>query len=182
MDKREQLVEQAFRLFYRQGVYAVGINKVLDESGIAKKTLYNHFASKEALVAATVSYRDSLFRQWLFGRMDAVAAGKPALMEAFMALDDWFNGRVAVMPEFHGCYFINVSAEFSDLKHPIHQQCAEHKQAILEKIREQVVLAGGDESVANHVALLKEGAIVQAYVGGDLQSALKARRLLDQLL
>ena len=78
MDKREQLVEQAFRLFYRQGVYAVGINKVLDESGIAKKTLYNHFASKEALVAATVSYRDSLFRQWLFGRMDAVAAGKPA--------------------------------------------------------------------------------------------------------
>ena len=43
MDKKEQLVATAFNLFYKYGIHAVGINRVLEESGIAKKTLYNHF-------------------------------------------------------------------------------------------------------------------------------------------
>ncbi len=65
MERREQLVSVAFDLFYRYGVHAVGINRVLAESGVAKKTLYNHFPSKEDLVAATVDYRD---RQHLDGK------------------------------------------------------------------------------------------------------------------
>jgi len=58
VDKREHLIRVAFDLFYREGVHAVGINRVLAESGVAKKTLYHHFASKDDLVAATVAYRD----------------------------------------------------------------------------------------------------------------------------
>ena len=61
MDKKEQLVATAFNLFYKYGIHAVGINRVLEESGIAKKTLYNHFSSKEDLIAATVEYCDQQY-------------------------------------------------------------------------------------------------------------------------
>nr|WP_246624619.1 TetR/AcrR family transcriptional regulator [Oceanobacter mangrovi] len=180
------MVAQAFQLFYQQGIYAVGINKVLEHSGIARKTLYHHFASKEDLVAATVAYRDQMFRDWLFGRMATVDAGKPALLAMFAALDDWFHNREPHMPEFHGCYFINVSAEFSDPTHPIHQQCAEHKRLILQQIQQQLQAAGVPaaecESLADHIAMLKEGAIVQAHVMGDKQAAIKAGRLVDALV
>lgn len=58
MDKKEQLITTAFQLFYRHGVHAVGINRVLAESGVAKKTLYNHFPGKDDLVAATIDHCD----------------------------------------------------------------------------------------------------------------------------
>lgn len=71
MDRRERLVSVAFGLFYRHGVHAIGINRIIAESGVAKKTLYHHFSSKEALIAATVDYRD---RQFFPGLKDAPRA------------------------------------------------------------------------------------------------------------
>lgn len=62
-DKRQQLVTTAFKLFYFQSVHGVGINKILQESAIAKKTLYHHFVSKDELVKAVVRYRDETFYQ-----------------------------------------------------------------------------------------------------------------------
>lgn len=61
MDKVSQLLAGAFELFYRESVHGVGINQILAEAGIAKKTLYHHFEGKEALVLAVVRYRDQLF-------------------------------------------------------------------------------------------------------------------------
>ena len=63
-DKRTQLIDTALQLFYLQGIHAIGINEILATSGIAKKTLYNHFSSKEALIQACVIERDKRFMQW----------------------------------------------------------------------------------------------------------------------
>ncbi|MAA63711.1 MAG: TetR family transcriptional regulator [Alteromonadaceae bacterium] len=186
MDKREQLVSVAFTLFYEHGVHAVGINRVLAESGIAKKTLYHHFESKDELVAATVDYRDQRFTAWLKSRIDAVTEGMEAIRAIFDALDDWFNGRDDQMQPFHGCFFINVSAEFGDPEHPIHQQCSRHKQAIMELIRyhASLVIAGDAaiQSASDTLAILKEGAIVHAHVLSDAEAASKAKAAAMRLL
>ena len=60
-NKKQQLTDTALKLFYEKGINSVGINEVLKVSGIAKKTLYNHFSSKEELVLATLEQRDHTF-------------------------------------------------------------------------------------------------------------------------
>lgn len=186
MDKKEQLVSVAFDLFYRYGVHATGINLVIAESGVAKKTLYNYFSSKEELIAATVDYRDRKFLNWIEKRILEASEGRDRLYAMFDALDDWFNERDKQVYPFHGCYFINVSAEFSDAHHPIHQQCASHKRAMLDLIKKYTSKVFSDEKtvleMAEAIALLKEGAIVQAHVMGDLHSAVKAKAIVEALL
>ncbi|MFV8569574.1 TetR/AcrR family transcriptional regulator [Marinobacter sp. SBS5] len=186
MDKKELLVRTAFQLFYTHGIHAVGVNLVLAESGIAKRTLYHHFPSKEHLIEAAVHYRDLSYREWLISRLEAVPAGEPALLELFNALNDWFHSRVPDIEHFNGCFFINASAEFGDRDSVIHQACAEHKAGITALIRKHVdELSLPDEmlmEVTNLVVLLKEGSISMAHVQGNLDAALEAKGILERFL
>lgn len=186
MDKQQILVRTAFKLFYQQGIHAVGVNLVLAESGIAKRTLYHHFPSKEHLIEAAVRYRDASYRQWLVARLAAVPAGESALLELFDALDDWFHSRIIDLEPFRGCFFINASAEFGDRTHTVHKACAEHKTHITALIREQVsastIAQESIESVTKLVVLLKEGAISMAHVQGNLNAALEAKAILKEFL
>lgn len=65
MGRRQDLIDTALRLFYEHGIHAIGINQVLQEAGVAKQTLYNHFESKDSLVEAAVEHRDKLFSNGL---------------------------------------------------------------------------------------------------------------------
>lgn len=179
-EKRQELVEMAFKLFYQKGVHAVGINEILAESGIAKKTLYNHFASKNELVSAVVAYRDKCFCDWLEGELNKAVPGIARIEALFDALDDWFNDRAKVLLPFRGCFFINVSGEFGDLTDPVHQQCLKHKENIAALIKKQVstldINADQIQPLTDSLCLLKEGAIVLAHVQGDKSAARKAKK------
>lgn len=184
MNKRDTLIHTAFQLFYRLGIHAVGINQILQESGIAKKTLYSYFASKEELVVATLAYRDAIFFDWLKSRMDSAEPGAPALEALFDALDDWINNRVAQLDGFRGCFFINASAEYD--QHEVNRLCAAHKARIAELVAHHVRALGISErevqTLTDGVCLLKEGAIAQAYVNSDATAALKAKRACQRML
>jgi AcrR family transcriptional regulator len=65
--KRQQLIDTALPLFYEKGINSVGINEILSVSGIAKKTLYNHFTSKEELVLAALEQRNDNLMAYLRG-------------------------------------------------------------------------------------------------------------------
>lgn len=186
MDKQDLLIRTAFRLFYSRGIHAVGINLVLSESGVAKKTLYHHFPSKEHLVEAAVRFRDRSYRKWLTSRLEQVPAGKPALLELFNALDDWFHSRVADIENFHGCFFINASAEFGAQDNIIHQACSEHKAAITALIREHVdklsIPEKKKDEITRLIVLVKEGAISLAHVQGNLDAALQAKKIIEGVL
>lgn len=181
MDKRQQLIQTAFELFYRNGIHAVGINQILQAAGVAKKTLYHHFASKMELILAVIEYRDDIFYHWLASRVEQVKPGYDGLNALFDALDDWINNRVTLLSDFHGCFFINASAEFNDPQHPIQQQCQQHKQRVNRLIERQIRLLGINEPaipyVTESISLLKEGAIVMAQVQGDLKAAQKAKAM-----
>ena len=177
-DKRTQLIETALRLFYRQGIHAVGINEVLKESGIAKKTLYSHFASKEELIAATVKYRSGLLLGWMEARLADVSCGKAGIEIIFAALDDWFNERVERLKPFNGCFFINASAEYHSEGCAIFDECKEHKLEIGELLLQQCRAIFDDEATAQKLqaslVLLMEGSIISAHVMRDKEAALRA--------
>lgn len=186
MSRRQKLIDTAFELFYEHGINAVGINQVLETSGVAKQTLYNHFDSKESLVSAVVQARDEAYMNWFAGRLEAAPRGKEALLAVFDAVDDWTNDRVQSLYSFHGCFFINTCGEFGSVEHPIHQQCANHKRSVLELIRQHASLAATSpasaERLANGIYMLKEGATVKAHVEGDRKAALKAKETAKDLL
>ncbi|MDP3242518.1 MAG: helix-turn-helix domain-containing protein, partial [Reyranella sp.] len=54
---QERILETADRLFYGQGIRAVGVDTIAAEIGISKRTLYNHFPSKDDLIVAYLSRR-----------------------------------------------------------------------------------------------------------------------------
>lgn len=185
MGRRQELVDTALKLFYENGIHAVGINQVLQASGVAKQTLYNHFKSKDCLVEAVVARRDDLFFSWLEQRVSSQSAGKAAMLEMFDALDDWINNRIPSLYSFHGCFFVNACGEFSDPEHPVHQRCAAHKDRVFSLLlQHSEVIKGkgvGAEQLANALFFLKEGVIVKAHVAGDLEAAVKARGIVEAM-
>jgi len=189
VSRRDHLVNTALGLFREHGFRATGIDLILRESGVAKKTLYNHFRSKDELIIAALHQRDLDFMAKMraaIARLAPRQEGDPRLgpvLAFFDGLDEWFTGE-----GFHGCTFINASAEYPRSDCPVHRACAEHKQLVIETFEELLAdLALADTAeVARQIALLADGAIVNAHTGGDLQAGktakAAARRLLESYL
>ena len=122
-DARQRIIETAERLFYAEGIRAVGIDRIIAESAVAKMTLYNHFASKDDLVLTVLKYReekfDGMFERWMDRH---VKKGMDRIEAFFAALKDWF-----MSPGFRGCAFINASVELADAQHAASQFSAQHK-------------------------------------------------------
>ena len=171
--KRDQLIESALKLFYRQGFHATGIDAIIAESGVARMTLYKHFKSKDELILAVLRHRDERFRHWFSNAVERRATMPGArLLAVFDALEEWFG-----QPDFTGCMFINASAEFADPAHPIHKTAAAHKILMRRYLSGLARDAGAPtpEALGNSLALLVEGAIVMRHVGGDQAAAAQGR-------
>ncbi|CAM4140133.1 MULTISPECIES: TetR/AcrR family transcriptional regulator [Shewanella] len=178
-DKRQLLIDTALSLFTERGINLVGINEVLKVSGVAKKTLYHHFSSKEALIVAVLETRHQIFIHWLEERL-AQAQDDLSLIDAlFSALDDWFNDRVPQLSQFHGCLFINSAIECGDCRCQVSRFAKFHKQAVRELIEQR--LSQPNESLVDLICLMKEGAIVSAMVSQDKAAALRSQALLKRL-
>ena len=177
--KREQLVETALELFYRDGIHSTGIDKVLKESGVAKMTLYNHFKSKEELIAATLELQDEKFNGIVNAEVKKHTKPLNKLFAIFDALDVWFHGEA-----YRGCYFINTVAEMGKIKGPLLYQCQKHKKELTAQIT-SYLKEGGARNVAllsKQIAILIEGAIVQSQVMGELNAAMDAKSAAKVLL
>ncbi len=175
LSKRDVIVSVALKLFYRNGFNATGIERIIKEAGVSKKTLYNHFRSKGELVLATLRKRDELLRNNIMRETERLSnAPRDRLLTIFDAHHLWFQEK-----EFSGCMFINASAEFSSHDDPCHVISAEHKRLVRDYIREQAEQAGVKDSdlLAKQLSLLLEGAIVDAHVSGNKESALMAKSM-----
>ena len=185
-DKKITITRTALQLFINKGIHAVGINEVIKQSKVAKKTLYHHFPSKEVLIISTLQYRDQLFMQWLEQRLLTAGEPKLAIIEIFHALDDWFNSRVTTLGNFHGCFFINACAEYKDPGCAINQCCKTHKSNVQDLVGKYVsqFTANADSAalLTKQICILKEGAITTALVQQDLQAALKLIEVVKLLL
>ena len=179
-NKKQQIINTALQLFYRHGVNSIGINEILKISGVAKKTLYHHFSSKEALVISTLMARDQIFLAWLDARLLDRQTDQEVVHRLFDALTDWFHDRVEELGTFRGCFFINTAAEVSDPESHVSHYCRQHKQQVRALIQKH--LRSKQKSLLELICLLKEGAIVSAYVNQDLDAAQKCIPWLDRYM
>ncbi len=178
--KREQLIKTALELFAKNGIHATGIDTIVEQSGVTKKTLYAHFRSKEELVLAVLRQYDGLARNEF---MRCVESGgktpRARLLAVFDFAERWFQ-----QSNFYGCLFINTIGEYSDNDTPIRQICKEYKKLVKGYIRELCQQAGATDpqGLAEELALLLEGATVTAQVSQNAKTAKIAKRVAKALI
>jgi AcrR family transcriptional regulator len=183
--KREHLVETAQQLFYREGIKGTGIDTVLEHAGVAKRTLYNHFKSKDELVIATLQRRDQEFMAMLKAgvkKFESRQTGEPAfarVLAYFDAIEEWTTSK-----QFSGCMFINASAEYPRQDHPVHVICAMHKRLVIQYIEELMsgLTLADPHDLAVQLAVLTDGAIVNAHTTSNRNAAQVAKQVAVSLL
>ena len=175
-----RLLDTARQLFCRRGIHATGIALILEESSVARRTLYEHFGSKENLLKAVFAREAKMWFDWFDTDLPALSSQpREQLLGLFDLLHAWFSG-----PDFYGCIFINAVAEHDKELSWV----APHAHAHLQAVRQRVLLLaeqGGlpqPESVADQLCLLIDGAIVSAMVAGRPDAALTARDLAQRVL
>jgi AcrR family transcriptional regulator len=159
---RGRILQAAYELFCREGINAVGIDRIVAEAGVAKMSLYRHFRSKEELVLAVLDLREKLWRvDWLEAEVERRAPpGKERLLAIFDLFDEWFR-----RDDYEGCLFINTLLEVHARGNPLHAAAAEKRariRALLSRWAEEAGIAA-PEAFAREYQLLMNGAIVAAH-------------------
>ncbi|AVH23410.1 TetR/AcrR family transcriptional regulator [Nocardia cyriacigeorgica] len=176
---RQRLLATAEDLFYAEGVRAVGLERLLSESGVGRASFYRHFASKDDLVLAVLTERDERWLAWLREAVEAVDEPADRPLAVFDALAQRFARK-----DFRGCAFINTMIEVADPDAPAHRVADRHKRRVIEYLGELLTAAGRTdaEELAGEFALLIDGAIVTALRENSPAAAERAGRIAARLL
>ena len=171
---RERILHTAHDLFYRDGIRATGIDRVIAESGVAKVTFYRQFASKDDLILAFLDYRHERWMAWF---VDALArhGGTPAAIAP--ALAEWFSGT-----GYRGCAFLNSVGELAASLPAVLDVTRRHKQDMTAAITRLMKPAPGRARTARALALAIDGAIVQAQFQESPALALEALAFVTKAL
>jgi AcrR family transcriptional regulator len=171
---RDRILNTAYDLFSRRGIRGVGVDEVIERAGIAKATLYRHFASKDDLVLAFLQLREQRWtRDWV--EAEARRRGTTAeqqLLAIFDAFDEWFHRQ-----DFEACSFINTLLEMGS-QHPAGSASVEHLEnirSIIRRLAEEAHLRD-PEAFARSWHILMKGSIVSA-AEGDLEAASRAKQM-----
>lgn len=173
--KRDHLIETALALFNEHGFHAVGIDTILEEAKVSKKTLYKHFHSKNDLVLAAIRLYDETFRNFLVRELEKKAQSPyDRLLAIFDVAQDWFSAT-----NFHGCLAVKAVGEFSESDRAIQRSCEEFKRLIFEMVESLAIKAGAKqpEVLAHHICLILEGAITLAHVNRKPEIATQAKQM-----
>lgn len=169
---RERILATASELFYREGIRAIGVDTVVERSGVSKTSLYRLFESKDALIAAFADEQDRLFWAW-WERIEQQHAGDPrALLDALLS----GIAKRIMRSDYRGCPFLNLATEFPADDHPgrvIARRNKEEMRARLAAILGKLGV-GDPKRTASQLALIINGAYVTGLIahGADLRDDL----------
>jgi AcrR family transcriptional regulator len=167
---RERLLETAGRLFYAEGIHAVGVDRLVKEAAVTRATFYRHFPSKEDLVAAYLQATDAAQRE----AVEAAAASgrkEDALATVFELV-----GSMTAGPEFRGCHYINAAAEYPDPEDQVRVAIDDHRRWFVRSLERMAEQAGHPDPkyAAAFLVLLHDGALA----GAELDDPKKVRATL----
>lgn len=168
----ERIMQAADRLFYRKGIRAVGVDAVAVEAGISKRSLYDTFPSKDALVAAYLRRRIQPF---------PTSDGAPAVQ--VLDLFDQLHARF-MAGDFRGCPFVNAVTELAEDCEAARSIALNYKADRRRHVASLLARAGATdpETLGNQIALLFEGAIASMLVSQDPAVAHQARQAATVLM
>ncbi|CAI1978357.1 mycofactocin system transcriptional regulator [Serratia proteamaculans] len=165
---RQRILLTAHDLFYRDGVRATGIDRIISESGVAKVTFYRHFPSKNELIEAFLAYRHDQWLSWFNLSLEQHVAGSGNVMLALVpCLEEWFSD-----PHYRGCAFINTAVELADMLPESLDIARRHKAQMAEVITRYLPIGPEREPRAEMLAMLIDGAIVKVQIEKQAQNAL----------
>ena len=169
---KARILETADRLFYLRGIRAVGVDTIAAEIGISKRTLYNHFPSKDELIAA-----------YLQGRfITAPRSEKPPIEQILGTFDRLERGFAS--KAFRGCPFVNAVAELGAEDQSVKKIAIAFKESRRLWFRDLLnqLDVTDAEGLATQLTLLVDGAIAQDLVRDDPSMARAAKEAAKVLL
>ena len=168
---RERLLAAADDLFYREGVQSVGVDRIVQQAGVAKASLYHLFGSKEELVQAYLDARHAATREQTERALTRFRTPRERLLGVFDA-----QGQLFTEPDFNGCAHMTASAE---ARHGSPVECASNRyrqwvRTLFTDLARDAGVADSD-GLARQLHLLYDGAGVSARMDRDPSAATTAR-------
>ena len=181
---REALLEAAARRFYAYGLAGTGIDTITAEAGVAKKSLYNNFASKADLVTAYLYARHEEWLGLYRTRLETAANPKDRVLAVFDAYAD--HADLAYDHGFRGCGLLNAAAELP-AGDPGRDVVRRHKEEVEMLLAEHLAKLLPDKAdqaaaMAQHLAFVLEGSMVRAGLEGNDNCVREARRIAAALI
>jgi len=180
LNKREEIIRRAFKIFYDEGFHATGVDSLLADSGISKRTLYKYFHSKEELIAAIVEhYQKVLFEDVPKEMLKRSNDPKEQILYLFDQKREEFESR-----NYNGCFAVNAKLEFEGKNKQIEGAC----KSLYEKLEEFVAAlclkaeCKDPKKVARQIMILFEGAVVLGQMHHDPSIPETAKKMARELL
>lgn len=180
---RNKILKTASTLFYQKGYNLTGINEIIKEADIAKATLYSHFKSKEDILMAYLDLRDIELLKNIKPFCDTEPEGNPRLVAVLQFLIPFFNQE-----DFNGCWCIRSIAEVPMDNLKIRARIKLSKQKFIDFLRQLVeenkpqLAKQQQETLAQHIYLLYEGAMIGSHIHNEQWPIDTAIRLLQDHL
>jgi AcrR family transcriptional regulator len=168
---RDRLLAAADRLFYAEGIHTVGIDRIIDEAGVAKASLYTSFGSKEGLILAYLRARLEGRQVRINQHLATLDTPRAQILGVFDVLATY-----CAEPDFHGCAFMNASAE-SPPASAVARAAAESRAwtvALFAALARQAG-AGHPDRLARQLVQIYDGAMIAAHMDRDHNAAATAK-------
>jgi AcrR family transcriptional regulator len=173
---RDKILSAARSLFYREGIHATGVERIAQEAGVSKRTMYQHFPSKTQLVEA---YLRGIHESGGMPNEKAVDTVGASPRNRLLAIFD-----SPPTDRFRGCPFHNAAVEAADHMPGVHGVVHEHKLQFITRLTEVAEEAGAKDpyQLGHQLAVLFEGAAALATSLNDTAPLLHARSAAEALI
>jgi AcrR family transcriptional regulator len=160
----DRIRDTARRLFYTQGIRAIGVDEIVRRAGATKPSLYRSFASKDELAAAYLRDWDVAFWQ----RFEAAVAARPDDPRAQLHLFLSRLSRRMRQPGYRGCGLTNAAIEYPEAGHPARRVAVANKRKLRRRLRAMAAAIGArrPDELGDALTLLLEGAFVSSQLFG----------------
>lgn len=170
----------AAQLFHEHGIGATGVDALSKAAGISKRTLYERFGSKDGLIAAAYEVLDVPVYERIIGIAEGLSSTPRGRLEQL------FAGLEAEVrsPVYHGCPFLNASAELTDPEHPAHDVIRRHKHRLRRWMRDRAREAGAanPDLLSRQLMIVVDGAQAQSVIEHSSKPAHDARGIANALI
>lgn len=181
-ETRNLILNTAATLFYSKGYNAVGINEIIDEAGIAKATLYNHFKSKEDLCIAYLEHMDKELLSSLKSYLHKKEIGTERILGIISFVEILYKQKT-----FNGCWCIRTNSEVIN-NDRINKKIRENKKYLLDLIESEVRLSlpnlSESESInlSQDIYILYEAAVTESFLQRAVWPINRAQSILNRMI
>lgn len=177
---KERILCVAHDLFYKEGLRATGVDRVIADAGVTKVTFYRHFPSKNDLILEYLKLRHEKWMTWFSGALDRHGGASKGAQVLPLAMKEWFRGEA--LGEFRGCAFLNGVSELGPILPTVVEATRQHKSQMTAAIEALLPQSDQRKRTAEALARSIDGAIVHAQYSGDSTRALRTLQfMVDQL-